>query len=110
MNPNKVNRAQLHQLTDLPNIGKASAADLLLLGIQTPHQLVGKNPFQMYQQLCEITGVRHDPCVIDVFISVTRFMDGEPPKAWWDFTEERKKIVLSMQTASIEKRCHDDRK
>jgi hypothetical protein len=38
------------------------------------------------------TGVRHDPCVLDVFMSITRFMDGEDPKAWWDYTPERKRM------------------
>jgi Pathogenicity locus len=28
--------------------------------------------------------------VLDVFISVTRFMGGEAPLPWWCFTAERK--------------------
>jgi hypothetical protein len=90
MNPEKVCREKLSQLTDLPNIGKASASDLVVLGITHPQQLLGRDPFQMYEQLCELTQVRHDPCVIDVFMSITRFMAGEAPQAWWKFTEERK--------------------
>ena len=93
MNPAKVERSRVKNLTDLPNIGKASAADLHLLGIHEPQQLVGLNPYQMYQRLCDITQVRHDPCVIDVFISITRFMDGEAPRPWWDYTDERKQSV-----------------
>lgn len=93
MHPTKVDRAKLNKLTDLPNIGKASAADLVLLGYQHPQDLVGADPFQMYHELCLKTGVRHDPCVIDVFMSVTRFMAGEPPKLWWDFTDERKQKI-----------------
>jgi Pathogenicity locus len=93
MNPAKVERSRVKNLTDLPNIGKASAADLQLLGIHEPQQLVGLNPYQMYQRLCDITQVRHDPCVIDVFISITRFMDGEAPRPWWDYTDERKQSV-----------------
>ena len=45
----------------------------------------------MYDELCEKTGVRQDPCVIDVFMSVTDFMNGSAPRAWWTFTEERKR-------------------
>lgn len=90
MHPDKVDRNRLRQLTDLPNIGKAGAADLRLLGISTPADLVGRCPWQMYEQLCELTGVRHDPCVIDVFMSVTAFMNGEPAKPWWEFTDARK--------------------
>lgn len=91
MNPAKVTRKQLNKLTDLPNIGPASAADLRLLGIEHPQQLIGRDPYEMYHTLCHKTALRHDPCVIDVFISITRFMAGEAPRVWWDYTEERKR-------------------
>ncbi len=90
MNPSRVVRERVTQLTDLPNIGPASAADLRLLGIHAPAQLAGRCPYEMYDALCEKTGVRHDPCVMDVFISVTRFMNGEDARPWWDYTAERK--------------------
>ena len=90
MNPNKVSRNQLRSLTDLPNIGKAAESDLKILGITEPKQLIGQCPYQMYEKLCLKTQLKHDPCVIDVFISITRFMNGEEPKAWWAFTAERK--------------------
>jgi Pathogenicity locus len=78
-------------LEDLPNIGKAMAGDLRQLGIKRPKQLRGKDPYKLYDKLCKATGQRHDPCVIDTFISVVRFMDGEPAKAWWHYTAERKR-------------------
>ena len=90
MNPAKVDRNRLVVLTDLPNIGPAMAEDFRLLGIDQPGQLVGRDPFQLYEQLCQITNSRQDPCVIDVFISVTRFMSGDEPRPWWTYTEERK--------------------
>jgi hypothetical protein len=90
MHPSKVDRTRLRALTDLPNIGPACAKDLRLLGIHTPDQLVGRDAFAMYAALCEITATRHDPCVIDVFLSVTRFMAGEAPRPWWAYTVERK--------------------
>lgn len=93
MNPAKVMRAEVKQLTDLPNIGKACAADLRLLGIDKPEQLLDRNPYELYQTLCDKTGQRHDPCMIDVFISITRFMAGEDPKPWWFYTDERKNTL-----------------
>jgi len=90
MNPSKVDRSRVRVLTDLPNVGKACAQDLRLLGIHEPSQLVGQCPFDMYEQLCKRTGSRQDPCVIDVFISLTRFMAGEAPRPWWTYTQERK--------------------
>ena len=93
MNPTKVVRAEVKQLTDLPNIGKACATDLRLLGIETPVQLLGRNPYEMYRTLNTLTGVKQDPCMLDVFISITRFMAGDDPKPWWFYTDERKNTL-----------------
>lgn len=90
MNPAKVNRKKLLTLTDLPNVGPATAGDLELLGFHQPEDLKGQDPYLMYDRLCKATGIRHDPCVIDVFISITHFMDGGKAKPWWHFTKQRK--------------------
>ncbi|BCL75759.1 hypothetical protein JHS3_14950 [Jeongeupia sp. HS-3] len=90
MNPAKVDRARLHRLEDLPNIGKACAADLRLIGITTPAQLTGRDPYELYDLLCVATATRQDPCMIDVFVSIVRFMDGGPSQPWWAYTAERK--------------------
>ncbi len=74
----------------MPNIGPAGAADLRLLGITAPGDLVGRDPYAMYETLCRITARRHDPCVIDVFIAAVRFMGGDAAKPWWAYTAERK--------------------
>ena len=95
MNPAKVERNRVKQLTDLPNIGKAGEKDLILLGITAPEQLIGRDAYEMYDELCKKTGVRHDPCVIDVFLSITRFMGGETPRPWWDYTDERKQQLIA---------------
>ena len=86
-------RETVCDLEALPNVGKAIAADLRLIGIDHPKRLVGKDPFDLYGRLCEKTGMRHDPCVIDVFMSAVDFMEGGEPKPWWAFTEARKKKV-----------------
>lgn len=91
MHPDKVDRARLRQLTDLPNIGPAGAADLLRLGIRTPEDLLGRDPYALYETLCARDNRRHDPCVIDVFIAITRFMAGDAARPWWAYTAERKR-------------------
>lgn len=95
MHPQKVCREKLDKLTDLPNIGPVAASDLMLLGIQHPSALIGRDAYQLYDELCTLTRQRHDPCVIDVFLSVIRFMEGEPPQAWWAYTEERQQTLQS---------------
>jgi hypothetical protein len=101
MNPNRVERERTRTLTDLPNIGKAGAADLELLGIKQPSDLVGRDPYALYDRLCELTGRRHDPCVIDVFISVIRFVDGGKPQPWWFYTAERKNTLSSRPLGDL---------
>ena len=93
MNPAKVIRENVAELTDLPNVGPATASDLRLLGIDAPEDLTGRDPYELYDRLCTVTRTRQDPCVLDVLISVTRFMDGGDPKPWWAFTQERKRAL-----------------
>lgn len=49
----------------------------------------------MYEALCKATGARHDPCVIDVFMSAVRYMEGAEPLPWWSYTAERKRLLKS---------------
>jgi len=83
-------RLEINNLQDIPNIGKATVKILNDLKIVTPNQLIGKDPYKMYDALCNATNKKYDPCLIDVFISAVKFMEGGPPKKWWEFTEERK--------------------
>ena len=76
MNPARVRREAVRMLTDLPNVGPATAGDLRLLGIDTPPQLVGRDAWALYAELCLITQQQHDPCVIDVFLSIFNTMAG----------------------------------
>ncbi|GAB4176490.1 MAG: hypothetical protein Kow00108_11840 [Calditrichia bacterium] len=80
-------------LQDIPNVGPATEADLHFLGIKSPVELIGQDPVEMYFKLNEVKGERQDPCVLDVFISAVRFMEGYPPKKWWEYTPERKKLL-----------------
>jgi len=89
-------RDDVKELEDLRNVGPATAADLRHLGITRPQQLVGKDPFKLYEKLCRLTGVRHDPCVIDVFVAITRFMGGDKAKPWWKYTTERKRVLAEQ--------------
>jgi len=90
MHPSKVVRSHVDQLTDLPNIGPSIAEDLRQLGYHSPAQLAGQDPYDMYDRINSMTRKVHDPCLLDVFISVTRFMDGEKAQPWWHYTAGRK--------------------
>jgi hypothetical protein len=91
------NRETVSRLEELPNIGKAMADDLHLIGIDHPRKLIGKDPFKLYQELSMTSGKKHDPCVIDVCMSVIHFMEGGDPLPWWSFTDERKRRIAHHQ-------------
>src|ERR1022692_1506726 len=86
---------EIAHLEDIPNIGPAIAADLRQLGITTPGELPGRDPYGLYDDLCRITGQRHDPCLLDTFIAAVRFMEGAAPQPWWKYTPERKRTLAA---------------
>lgn len=82
--------AECVRLEQLPNIGPALAADLRLIGISRPADLVGQDAFVLYRKLCEASGQRQDPCVLDTFLAATDFMRGAAAAPWWKYTPQRK--------------------
>ena len=88
-------RADIPRLEDIPNVGPAVAADLRQLGIRLPGELLGRDPYVMYEDLCRLTGQRHDPCLLDTFIAAVRYMEGAPKKPWWKYTPERKREMAA---------------
>jgi len=87
-----LNEKRIHfdKFESIPNVGMAIASKLRRLGFKSPADLAGQDPFIMYRNLCKLTNKRHDPCLLDVFISAVSFCNGNPPKPWWKYTAERK--------------------
>lgn len=98
MHPNKVNLVTTVKLTDLPNIGPSMADSLRRIGIDAPQKLMGRDPVTLYEALCEATDSRQDPCVLDVLMSVTDFMNGGKAKVWWAYTPQRKQLLFADST------------
>ena len=96
--PTVVDRTELVELGQLPNFGPAVATDLRRLGVTRPQDLIGRDPYAMFDELCRVTGRRPDPCMLDTFIAVVRLMGGEPAKPWWEYTAERKRRLAAGQT------------
>ena len=96
--PGKAGAAQdVATLEAIPNVGPAVAADLRRLGITAPADLLGRDPYALYEGLCEKTGQRHDPCLLDTSIATVRFMAGEPKEPWWEYTAERKRRLAARK-------------
>ena len=79
------------ELTELPNIGKAIAADLVSIGICFPNDFDGRDALGIYNDLKEVMGRRHDPCVYYTLLSVKHFIESGESLPWWTFTVQGKK-------------------
>ncbi len=84
------NRQNITNLIDIPNVGETTIKYLNVVGINSPFELIGQNPYSLFSDLCIISGKQFDPCLADVFISAVKFMEGAPERKWWHYTEERK--------------------
>lgn len=78
------------RLRAIPNVGPAIADDLIRVGITRLEDMAGRDPDGMYGALCALDGVRHDPCMRDVFAAVVAYANGEEARPWWAFTSARK--------------------
>ena len=90
-------RIQPTRLEDLPNIGKAIAADLRRIGILRPDQLAKREPIAIFRELSTVMGHRHDPCVLYTLISVKHFLESGEALPWWNFTAEGKNLLKSNE-------------
>ncbi|MBA3598625.1 MAG: helix-hairpin-helix domain-containing protein [Methylibium sp.] len=89
--------AECTVLEHIPNIGPALAANLRLIGILHPRELVQRDAFVLYQALCAKTGERHDPCVLDTFMAAVDFMRGAAALPWWHYTAQRKLLYGQIE-------------
>ncbi|MDO1509820.1 MULTISPECIES: helix-hairpin-helix domain-containing protein [unclassified Neisseria] len=86
MNLAEANREQARRLTDSPNIGNASAQDL-----------IGRNAYAMYDKLCMRNGQKIAPCTINVFLSAVDFINDGKPKPRRAYTTQRKTCLQTCQ-------------
>ena len=80
-------------LDQIPNIGKAIAKELRLIGISRPYQLKGQDPIALYKKLNAVSGTEHDPSLADVLMAAVDFMNGGQAKPATEFTAQRKKLL-----------------
>ena len=79
-----------NELLSLMNLGPATQKDLVLLGITTIADLAQANPDELYERLQKITGIKHDPCVWDVFAAIIHEANTGEKLPWWHWTPIRK--------------------
>lgn len=86
--------ADTRRLKDLAGIGPAFLKDFEMLGIKNVDQLKKQDGRKLYLRLCELTGVRQDPCVEDTLVcAVAQSRDALLPaeqRNWWYWSRVRK--------------------
>lgn len=88
--PTEQHSALRKELQTLPNVGRRMADDLVRLGIRKIEDLQHRDADEMYERICRLDGVRHDPCVWDTYAAVIDYARGGPPRKWWEYTKLRK--------------------
>jgi Pathogenicity locus len=85
---------QPRRLEDLISIGPAMLRDFEMLGIRSVAQLARQNPQGIYERLNRVSGLRQDPCVLDVFCAaVAQARNPRLPAEqcqWWYWSKRRK--------------------
>jgi len=82
----------MRNLSDLKNVGKATLADLALLGIDSVEELGRQDATFLFHELERRTKHRQDPCVWDVFAAIIHEAATGEASNWWDWTNERKTL------------------
>jgi hypothetical protein len=87
-----------NDLKALPNIGPKIAQMLMRLGIEQADDLRGRDPDRLFQQLCELDGRRHDPCLLDTLTAAVDYANGAPARPWWQYSRERKARAATVSS------------
>jgi hypothetical protein len=81
----------LKDLQKIPGLGKSISVDLYNLGITAVTDLKNRDPETLYLQLCDLSGVKVDRCMLYVFrcavyYASNREYDSEKLK-WWNWKD-----------------------
>jgi hypothetical protein len=80
-------------LLTIPGVGKKTAADLIGMGVRSVADLKDRDPEELYEALCERTGIRVDRCMLYVFRCAVYYASTERPDPtllkWWNWKDDR---------------------
>jgi hypothetical protein len=78
-----------NELTEIPYVGDSIAKDFKRLGITRIADLKGKNPEELYSQICATEGKQIDRCVLYICRSSVYFAENKNPDPeklkWWNW-------------------------
>ena len=79
----------------IPGVGKSIANDFWNMGYRSPEELIGKNPRQLYDDFCEMVGMKVDMCLLYVFRGAVYFVENNEhdPELlkWWNWKNRKMK-------------------
>lgn len=75
----------------IPGVGLRIAEDLWLLGFKAAEDLIGKDPEELYEKLCQLQQCKVDRCMLYVFRCAVYFASNQTHDAhllkWWNWKE-----------------------
>jgi hypothetical protein len=81
------------ELTEIPYVGESIAEDFRRIGVTKISDLEGKNPEELYSQICATQGYQIDRCVLYVCRSAVYFAENknlDPEKVkWWNWKDRK---------------------
>jgi hypothetical protein len=81
------------ELTQIPYVGNSIANDFKNIGITKISDLAGKNPEELYFQICSAQGYQVDRCVLYVCRSSVYFAENQKPDPeklkWWNWKDKK---------------------
>jgi hypothetical protein len=82
----------LKELQKIPGVGKIIARDLWNIGIRSIENLRGKDPEQLYQQLCRYKGCQVDRCMLYTFRGAVYYASNDEYDTellkWWNWKDK----------------------
>ena len=79
-------------LQTIPGVGPKIAEGLRALGYQSVEDLCGRDPEQMYHDLCKCRGTHIDRCVLYVFRCAVYYASESKPVPrllkWWNWKDD----------------------
>ena len=80
-------------LTNIPFVGNSIANDFKNIGITKISDLRGKNPEELYSQICAKQGCQIDRCILYVCRSSIYFAENKNPDPeklkWWNWKDKK---------------------
>ena len=96
---------QIKEFTKIPGVGKSIAQNFIDLGFSAVSELRGKDPQQLFEDLCTLKNERIDRCVLYVFRGAVYFAGREEhdPELlkWWNWQDKNLKNLSPEELVSI---------